>query len=605
VASLAGGAAILGATASTVAPRVIRVDVIASDTRGRGVDNLKTSDFQILENGASQTIEDLRFVKIDAAAPDDELPPVRSEFDEQAEASRPGARLFAIYLDEYHVSAGEATDRARAALLRFVDRELGPRDLVAVLKPLDSLLTIRATRDREAIRHAIETFEGRKGLYEPRNAFEQNYIAGAPGRIEQVRSQVSTSALNALVIHVGRLNDARKAVLFVSEGVQPPSRRRGMEGLPTIDSIVRSASRYNVSIYTANPRPVDADREDGAADGVLRALAEGTDGAAALEPSAIERATRQMISDSSRYYLLTYRSSQPDDGKFREVQVRVSRPGVQLRARKGYWGLWPDEALAARMLAKLDNPSPPPLPSAFSLPWRTSPLIRPWFGVSRAEGGKTRVTFVWEPAPRVPGDRSRTPPPSRIVLTAMAGDGTTLFEGPVTSGASAAGDAAADRRARAVFDTPPGRVRLRMAIQDGSEQEIDSDVREISVRDLAAPVALGSAEIIRARTARDVRQIDDDPLAVPVAAREFSRAERLIVRFPAYAPDGRPRVAVRLMNRLGQAMRDLPVTGPAAAGHFQVDVTLANLAPGEYFLELSASSPAGEAKDLLGFRVTN
>src|SRR5436853_542277 len=78
-------------------------------------------------------------------------------------------------------------------LTAFVDRDLGPRDLVAVLKPLDSLLTIRMTRDPAVVRHAIDNFDGRKGDYEPRNAFEREFIAGAPARIDQIRAQVATS----------------------------------------------------------------------------------------------------------------------------------------------------------------------------------------------------------------------------------------------------------------------------------------------------------------------------------------------------------------------------------------------------------------------------
>src|SRR5205823_197307 len=116
-----------------------------------------------------------------------------------------------------------------------------------------SVLTIRMTRDRDLIRHAIDTFEGRKGDYEPRNAFERNFIAGAPSRIDQVRTQVATSALNALVVHLGRLNEGRKAVLIVSEGLNRTGRRRGLEGLPTVDSVVRAANRYNVSVYAFDP----------------------------------------------------------------------------------------------------------------------------------------------------------------------------------------------------------------------------------------------------------------------------------------------------------------------------------------------------------------
>ena len=597
---LGSSISVFGAAESST-PHTVRVDVIASDARGRSVENLKPTDFAITENASPQVIDGLQFVKADGAlATDAERRPIRSEFDEQAEAARPGTRLIALFLDEYHVSAANAA-RVRDVLTAFIDRDLGPRDLVAVLKPLDSLLTIRVTRDRDAIRHAIETFDGRKGDYEPRNAFERDFIAGAPARVDQVRAQVATSALNALAVHIGKLNDGRKSILLVSEGFARPLHRRGLEGLPTIESVVRSASRYNVSVYAFNPQETDAgtpgnpDTPGDAA--TLEALAMGTDGRAADDDGPL----RQMMADSSAYYLLTYRSSQPNDGKFRDVQVRVNRTGVRVRARKGYWGLWPDEARVAELLARGTAPERPALPPAFSLPWRSSPLIRPWFGISRGDDGRTRVTFAWEPAPRVPGDRSRAGAPTRIVMTALAPDGVELFNGVVCAANASPCDAS-----RAIFDVVPGRVRLQMSIQDAAEQVLDSDVREIAVRDLKAPVALGTAEILRTRTAREFRTVAADGSATPVAAREFSRTERLIVRVAAYAPDNNPHVSVRLANRIGQTLRDLDVTKlPAPDGRFQVDVALANLAPGEYYFEVTALSAAGEAKDLIGFRVTN
>ena len=49
---------------------------------------------------------------------------------------------------------------------------------------------------------------------------------------------------------------------------------------------------------------------------------------------------KQIIRDSSAYYLVGYNSTQaPTDGKFHEIKVRVKRPGVQVSARQGYWAL--------------------------------------------------------------------------------------------------------------------------------------------------------------------------------------------------------------------------------------------------------------------------
>src|SRR5207244_5344854 len=130
-----------------------------------------------------------------------------------------------------------------------------------------------------------------------------------------------------------------------------------------------------------------------------------------------------------------------------------------------------------------------------------------------------------------------------------------------------------------VFDVAPGRLRLRMAIQDVASQVIDRDVREMSIRDLRGAVALGTPEVLRARNAREFRTLDG-VAAVPVAAREFSRTERLLIRFAAYGPGGAaPNVSAKLLGRMGHALRDLPVS-PAATpdGENAIDLPLAGFA---------------------------
>jgi VWFA-related protein len=595
---------------------VVHIDVIAADAAGRAVDNLKAADFDLREDGTPQSIDDVRFVKIDGGAYGDEPPPIRSELDERTEAARADSRLVAIFLDDYHVGAGAATGRVREALTRFVDRDLGPRDLVIVMKPLDSLLTIRLTRDRDQVHRAIDAFDGRKGAYDPRTAFEQNYIANTPARIEAARAQVTISALNALAIHLGSLSNARKTIVLVSEGFPREEPRRGFERLPTLESVVRAANRSNVSIYAVDPQNIPpGDSGAGAvADNpqeTLRTLANETDGEAIVNANDLNGRMRRIADDSSAYYLIAYHSARTEDGKFHDIEVRVKRPDVRVRARKGYWASTPGERLRANLLARARDPVPAlPLEPAR----RISPLIRPWVGFARGAGGRTRVTFVWEPVDRVPGDRAR-PSASRIVLTALGADNTALFKGPLLPAGptgpigpigSVGNDPSEEASARAVFDVPPGRLRLRMSIEDAAERVIDSDVREIAIRDLRAPVALGTPEVLRARTARDVRALVADPDAVPVASREFSRAERLIIRFPAYAPGAeRPAVAARLLSRSGKAMRDLQVQPVAPGDENQIDLPLASLAAGEYQLEITAKSPAGEARDLISFRVTS
>ena len=183
---------------------VVRVDVIATDARGRFVDGLTTADFSIREDGAEQTVDDVRLVKVRGTSGQSEaaqLVRIVSAADERTEAGRENTRVIGIYLDEYFVSPAN-TATVRAALHRFVDEDLGPRDLVAVVRPLESLLKIRLTRDHAALHQAIDKFEGRRGDYEPRTAFERNTIVADRGRADSQRAQTTWSSLNALALHL-------------------------------------------------------------------------------------------------------------------------------------------------------------------------------------------------------------------------------------------------------------------------------------------------------------------------------------------------------------------------------------------------------------------
>ena len=270
--------------------RLVTLDVIAADARGRTVDDLKAGDFELRENGALLPIEAVRLVRVAAAARTDPPAAVQNAADERQAAVTDDARLFAIFLDEYHVAGGANTDHVRETLLRFLDRDVTARDLIVVMKPLDSLFTIRLTRDREAVRAAIQSFDGRKGDYQARNAYERDYIAGTPARIDAARNQVALSAINALAVHLGSLADRRKTLIVATEGLGRSDRRRGQEYLPTIETIIRSANRSNVAIYPFDPRSAaTAGAAPDPSEG-LRRLADETDGRAMAADADLRKA---------------------------------------------------------------------------------------------------------------------------------------------------------------------------------------------------------------------------------------------------------------------------------------------------------------------------
>ncbi len=586
----------------------VTIDVVALDPTGRVMENLGANDFVVTEGGIPQSLEAVRLVRLPAARPPAPSPS-RSTAAEEVSASddgRDASRLIAIYLDEYHVTAGVNADRVRKELLEFVRAVLDPGDLLVVLKPLDPLVSIRLSRDRASALRAIDSFDPRRGDYAARSAFEAEFIAARPERIEAARSQIAVSAVNALATHLGTLGSGRKTLLLVTEGIGAGPRRRGDEPLPTIQTVVRAANRARVSIYPIDPSLASASPSPGpppadtraadrrAADAqALEELAKDTGGALITNPGeGLSRA----LAESSTYYLLTFTSpTLRRDGRFHPVSVRAANPKLSIRARSGYVARAPVEVAATPGSRR--EPAIPPLTL------RASRLIRPWFGTARGSDGRTRITFVWEPAPQVAGERGREAP-SRVSLSVFDGGGKRLFEGAIRPvGASLFG---ATEDTRAVFESAPGRLRVEMSIQDAASRRLDSDVRELMVGRFPGPVAFGTVQVFRARSAREVRVITDDANPVPVASRQFSRTDRLILRLPVYVSGAAspPAVSARLVSGFGSTMRELRVDRALGTDTHQIEVSLAGLASGDYAVDLRAKHPAGTARDIVAFRVT-
>jgi hypothetical protein len=361
----------------------------------------------------------------------------------------------------------------------------------------------------------------------------------------------------------------------------------------------------------------------------LRVLSEETDGRAIVNRNTLEAGLAEMVRDSSFYYLLGYTSSQTGaDGKFHQITVRVKRRDVDVRARKGYW------ALTAADVEKIRNPTPEvakPVQTALAsiaTPVLAGKYVRTWIGTERGENGKTRVTLIWEPLPAQGSGQgpasARREQPGRVSLLAATAKGDLVFRGRSPDAALAASapprapndTGAAPGRApsaapatapqRLVFDAPPGKLELRMTVEAaGSGGTLDSEIRDLNVPDFTAPqVALSTPRVYRARTARDFQTLAADASAIPVPGREFSRTERLLVRFDAYGPGTeRPEVTAVLMNRAGQKMSDVPLAPGAAGTTHQIDLGLASFPAGEYLVEITAKGAGGEAKELVPFRL--
>src|SRR5215475_6945392 len=198
----------------------VRVDVIVSDKNGSDLADLKQSDFEVLEDGKPQNVENFKFIRLDGGrVPDADGPPrpIRNDDDEEREAARDDVRLFAVFLDDYHVRK-ENSIRVRQPIEQFVQTQLGPSDMIGLMYPLESVFNVRMTRNHNAVVRGVEKFLGRKYDYTPMNDLERQYTWYPAETQEQIRVRVSLSAIRGLIVHMGTLKEGRKSLIIVSEG---------------------------------------------------------------------------------------------------------------------------------------------------------------------------------------------------------------------------------------------------------------------------------------------------------------------------------------------------------------------------------------------------
>jgi hypothetical protein len=214
-------------------------------------------------------------------------------------------------------------------------------------------------------------------------------------------------------------------------------------------------------------------------------------------------------------------------------------------------------------------------------------------------GGKASVMFAWEPSPGTP-DPNEVVDRVNVTVTSVYGD--LLFKGAV------ARDPQAPRPGGTVsFPAPPGEVRARVVAENARGLRLETAEAAIVVPDFSTPgPTITTPVVFRGRTARDLQLIRAAAAPVPAASRIFSRTERLLVRFDAYGPAGTaPTVALRILNRNGDSLAALPAPAATASPtSFQGEVGLGPLPPGDYLIEITATSGSETTRKLLAIRVT-
>jgi VWFA-related protein len=404
VALLLAGVALLaqaGATQPTFRGGVtlVTTDVIPRDATGRFVSDLTKDDFTITEDGNRQTLASFTLVNggrvfnlLEPAPPAASanegivLPPQRRG------ADMGSGRVLLVFVDDLHFEA-TYTPHVRRIVQQLADTLMHDGDLVGMVSSGPSAIEISPTLDRKLVAASVSKIRG--SAMTPAEMFQLLETSQGPGDL-RYRAQVAFQTMYNMVASLDQVQNRRKAIVYISSGYDfdPYAEARNSTdriqggryseatrflidqenpyfrmGAVTADidlygylrELTLSANRTNASIFTVDPRGLAGVTDAGQyldqsevrtflnkTISSLRYIAEETGGFAVVNDNDFETAFKRIDAETSDYYVLGYYSTNPDQKqRVRAVDVKVTRPGVQVASRKAY---------------SLKTPGPPPAP---------------------------------------------------------------------------------------------------------------------------------------------------------------------------------------------------------------------------------------------------
>jgi VWFA-related protein len=322
----------------------------------------------------------------------------------------------------------------------------------------------------------------------------------------------------------------------------------------------------------------------------LRTLAENTDGIATVGSNDLDRGLKRIADDLSSYYLLGYYSSNTKlDGQFRKISVKVNRPGVEVRARRGYRAATAEEVNASRAAAAAPVPDAVKgTTAALSRLARIQPNQRFTAHVTPVfDASGSRITAVWV-AGEVLGPREEFARGGKVNVVQKGG--------PTVGGVMA--------------DLKPGERAFLVKLDVGGNgtESIDIDAR-VTPAGEGTPLSEVVKVIADATSLEPVifrRGLSTGNRLQPSASFEFSRTERLQLQVPLIG-EARPG-AGRFLDRNAQPMQ-IPVQigerqDPDGQRWLTADATLSALGAGDYVIEITAITGGTEQRVLTPIRVT-
>jgi VWFA-related protein len=637
----------------------VEVDAVVTDQQGNFVRNLKKEDFQVFEDGKLQNVATFSVVDIPIERYERPLFAERPIEPDVKSNERPfDGRVYVIILDDLHVDALR-TQRVRQSARQFIERNLGANDLMAIIftggRSADAQ---EFTSNKRLLLNAVDKFMGRK-LQSVTVSRNQQYFRQLDGpdpgsrvndpddmeRGHNAQSMLST--LRQVAEWFGGVHGRRKTMLLFSEGIDydlsdiirsfnaPPSSASSI--ISDIRETIAMTARSNVSIYSIDPRGLStlgddtigvssfADQNDSSS-GIglnslsnelrlsqdsLRTLSEESGGFAAVNRNDTTTVFDRIVRDNSSYYVLAYYPpTNKADGKFHRIEVKVNRPGLTVRSRRGY------AAPRGRQTTKQAKPGslPAEMFEALNNPLQVSGLdMRVFAAPFKGPQPNASVIIGIE----LSGRDLSLGTNSKVDISFMAVDNKAKIFGARNDSLTL--NLRPETRARVEqsgvrvlnrIELPPGRYQLRAAARDTEKNLIGSVVYDLDVPDFyKQPMALSGVTITSLAGAAMMTARPDDQLkavlpAPPIGLRTFPQNDELALFAEVYDNSGKNPHKVDIVTSVltdeGKVVfktedeRDSSELGGAKGGFgYSTRVPLSDIPPGLYVLNVEARSRLG------------
>ena len=260
VAAIAGQPAPPELPTFRVAVDVVSVDVVVADRDGRIMRDLAAADFEVFQDGKQQRVTAAQFVPVgvggDAGATQARSGPGSppSVTEPSPIQTRPVAReqvrrTIVLVVDDLGLSS-QGMGPLLPALRRFVDSELQPTDVMAIVRTGASNGLVQSlTNDRGALHAAIDALRYNVlSRMSPWTGGDVVQLGTSPPKLDRPERPLSSAysvAALSLIVQAARDLPGRKTVIFASEGLQMTDPRVH----DALDRVFDQSARSGVVLY--------------------------------------------------------------------------------------------------------------------------------------------------------------------------------------------------------------------------------------------------------------------------------------------------------------------------------------------------------------------